>query len=258
MLVFLLLACGKAAPPAPPAFDEALRIAFRQFEDEDPAELAAAVLSMESSIEGELDMESNLVADRALTPSKLTAEDVVGVEVPDRDPGLALAVAVARRSDFTREQHVPLSLLVDHTEIEPQCPEYYVRTFLEGEDCWPSCDRLRTSNDLVKQNFLMTVAYVLPKDYRPVPLDDGRVATLARTWMTESAVGEDGGTTIHQSESVEIWLDGRDGSGATRMMAVWSETTFEGLEVDDDTVLTTMRVGIDEIFEVQDDFLAAE
>ncbi len=256
MILLVVLACGKAAPPAPPAFDEALRIGFRQFEDEDPTELAAAVLSMESTIDAELDLDADLVAERALTPSKLSPDDLVGVEVPDRDPAASLAVAVARRSAYSRDGHVPLALLEDHTAIEPQCPEYYVRTFLEGEDCWPDCARLRTSNDLIKQNFLITVAYVLPKDYRPVPLPDGRTATLARTWMTDTAVGEDGGTTIHQSESVEIWLDRPEEDGALRMMAVWSETTFEGIEVDDDTVLTTMRVGIDEIFEVQDDYLS--
>jgi hypothetical protein len=257
-MILLALACTTPATEAPPPdFDEAVHEAFRRFAEADTAPLAVDVLAMESAIDADLDLTAADTSLRAFTPSPLAVEDLAGVDVPDRDPGAAVASALARLSLFPRETHLPLPLLVDQTPLEPQCPEHYVRSFLAGEACWPDCE-LDTSNDLTKQNLLFKASYVLPKAYRPVELDDGRVATLARTWTTERVVAEDDAAVIEQSESLEFWLDRPDGSGALRMMAVWSETTFPAMDVDDATVALTLRVGTDEIFARQDDYLLAE
>lgn len=255
MFLFLAGCSTPATESPPPDFDGAVHAVFRMFDAEDPSELAVDVLAMEAEIDAALDLDAVELELRAFTPSPLSAADLEGVDVPDRDPGAAVASAVARRSNFPRADHLPLPLLVDQTPLEPQCPEHYVRTLVAGADCWPDC-ALTTSNDLTKQNLLFEASYVLPKEYRPVSLADGRVATIARTWTTERVVSVDGGAVIEQSESVEMWLDRPDGSGALRMMAVWSETNFADMEVEDATVEATLRLGTDEIFARQDEYLA--
>ncbi len=256
-MILLALACTTPALEAPPPdFDSAAHEAFRRFFDEDPAPLAIDILAMEAEIDASLDLTSLDVSARSFTPSPLTEDDLAGLDVPDRDPSAALSSALARLSTHPRSDHVPLPLLEDQTPLEPQCPDHYIRTIVAGGECWPDCT-LETSNDLTKANLLFEASYVLPKQYRPVPLEDGRTATLARTWSTERVVAVDDAAVIEQSESVEFWLDRPDGSGALRMMAVWSETSFPSMDVDDESVELTLRLGTDEIFGRQDEYLDA-
>lgn len=251
-----LAACAVSEPTPPPGFDEAVHLAFRTFESASDAELAQYVLAMETEIDASLDLAAVDLTLRSFTPTPLTVEDVAGVDVPDRDPSLALTSALVRQSLFPRADHLPLPLIVDQTPLEPQCPEHYVRSFVAGEACWPDCV-LRTSNDLTKTNLLFRASYVLPKEYRPFEVGDGRTATFARTWTTDRVVAEEAAAVIEQSESIEFWLDRPDGSGALRMMAVFSETTFAELEADDPTVEATLRLGTDQIFARQDEWLSA-
>ncbi len=254
--MLLLLACQTSDPPPPPDFDEAVHLAFRTFESGTDAELGALVLVMESEIDAELDLAGD-VNSRYFLPSPLAAADLEGLEVPDRDPALALTSAVARLSSFPRERHVPLALFEDQTPLEPQCPSHYVRSFEDGEDCWPDC-MLRTENDLTKESGIFVADYVLPKLYRPIPLEDGRTATITRTWTRDTVVAREDAARIEQSESFEFFLDRPDGSGALRMMAVWSETIFVDLELEDWVVEGTIRAGTDSIFVRQDEWLAAQ
>lgn len=252
----LLLACQAPDPTPPPDFDEAVHLAFRTFESASDADMGALLRVMEAEIDAELDLAGD-VNSRFFLPSPLAEADLEGLEVPDRDPGLALTSAVARVSAFPRERHVPLALFEDQTPLEPQCPNHYVRTFAEGEDCWPEC-LLHTENDLTKESGVFIADYVLPKQYRPIPLEDGRTATITRTWTRDAVVAREEAATIEQSESFEFFLDRSDGSGALRMMAVWSETTFANMVLEDWVVEGTIRAGTDSIFVRHDEWLDAQ
>jgi hypothetical protein len=258
MLLAALVACAPPPPAAAAGFSDAARYALGHFDDPEPTALAAPLLALEDEIVSTLDLSSATSADRALSPEALTDDDIAGLEHPDRDPARMLPVAVARLSAFPVPDHVGIALRTDLAPMEPSSPHQYDRTFLDGEECWADdgCDFLHTTNRITKENALMTVAYGLDKDYRWVDLDDGRVAIAARSWMPASATGEDGGTTLWQSYTVEMWVPQDDGR-VLRMMAVWSETELS-TPVDDDLVISTVRVGIDELFEAHDDWLAEQ
>jgi hypothetical protein len=156
------------------------------------------------------------------------------------------------------------------------------------------CDVLLTWNDLIKENLLMTVPYHFYKDFRwvdlnlPDPADvppgeeavnegESRWSFVARSWMTEPGEGENGNTHILQAYTIEVWVprDGqgfvRDGTeenlddgewtadstggGALRLLSLWSQTVFDGLNVSDDVVAAQTRTGIDNNFEAQEDWL---
>lgn len=278
------LACGKAPPPANPEFNDALVYAFQSFEGEE-VDLAFAVRALEEQVYLGMDVEADSVQDRALTQADLTEADVADVDHPGRDPRDCLPVAVAGLSAWPPSDHARIQMLSDQTPVEPYSPNHYDRRFLEGQDCWEGidCPVMRTENDLTKDNILMTISYILMKDFRWVDLglpdpaavpegeeavNDGepRWAIVGRSWMPEAAVGDGGDNTIHQSFSLEIWLprDGgaqgdaaglSGGGGGLRMLALWTETELGGLDLSDDAVAATTRGGIDDIFQAAEDWL---
>jgi len=158
-----------------------------------------------------------------------------------------------------------------------------------------SCDELRTDNALTKENFLMTVDYTFFKDFRWVDLNlpapsevpEGeeaintgkeRWAYVGRSWTPRSFEGDSGKAWIHQSYTIEIWIprDGKGfvrkknsqnmddgewegdstGGGVLRMLSLWTETEFKGLNVSDDTVVATVRKGIEDNFIAADAYLS--
>ena len=254
--MLLLIACVATDPPLPPDFDEAVHLAFRKLESGSDEELAELLLVMESEIDSDLDLAGDVIA-RSFQPTSLTEDDLDGLEVPDRDPDLAVTNALARVSQFPREVHVPLALMADQRPLEPQCPTHYVRSFTEGDDCWPDCF-MHTENDLTKESGLFIADYVLPKQYRAIPLEDGRTATMTRTWTRDAVVAREDAARIEQSESFEFFLDRPDGSGALRMMAVWSETSFAAHEIEDWVIEGTVRAGTESIFVRHDEWLLAQ
>ena len=120
-----------------------------------------------------MDVEAKNPNDRALTPNALTSGNIADMPNPGLDPSTALPVAVAGISPFTPDDHKHIQMLTDHTPVEPYSPEHYVRTFLEGEECWldRQCAIMRTEQDLIKENLLMTIPYAFPKDFRWIDLN---------------------------------------------------------------------------------------
>ena len=279
-------ACKKPPPPADPEFSDALTFTFGAAPGP-AADLAYALRSLEVQTYLDMDLTSSNSLDRSLTPEILTTEDVIGLERPQRNLADAIPVCVGSLSTHPIDQQQQLVMLTDQTPVEPYSPDYYVRTFLDGQDCWldGGCEYLQTHNDLIKDNALLTIPYFFLKDYRwidmnlpdpatletdesPTESDDPRWAYVARSWTTEPAAGESGKNWIHQSFTIEIWVprDGggfvRDGSGTDsegggtlRLLSLWSETELGGISVSDDTIAGTTRVGIDNNFDAQEDWL---
>jgi hypothetical protein len=223
------------------------------FDDENTSTIAAAFGQLETEIDDDLDLEATDLSLRSLTPADLAESDVEGVTHPDRDPALALPVALAATSPWPVTEHDRIALLHDVTPTEPNSPDKYDRSFLEGEECYPDCEFLRSSNDLIKTNPLMTVPFILMKDWRAFELEDGRAARASRGWMEQGASSDDGGVTIQQSYAIEMWLE-RD-EGSLHLLVLWAETVFENADYDDALIQDTTRLGMDALFDRHDEWI---
>jgi len=282
--VILLPACGKAPDSAKPEFSDAVVYLLQNFEGEE-VDIAFAMNELEAQIYTSMDVEAKNANDRALTPARIDSSVVEELEHPDRDPNLALPVAVAGISRFAPDDHKHIQMLTDHTPVEPYSPEKYERTFLEGEDCWLNrdCPIMRTEQDLIKENLLMTIPYSFPKDFRWINLNisdpdsSPRWAYMMRAWNREKFSGESDKNHILQSFSVEViiprdgygfirtaetvnrdegeWTADSDGEGLLQMLSIWAETDLGGIEVSDDTIAATTRNGIDKNFKAAADWL---
>ena len=272
--LLIAFVAGCAPPPAAdPQFDDAAAFLFREFEAEEPARLAFAMRALEQEVVSSLDLTAESALDRATTPGALTLDDLVDIdERPEGDPANTLSIAVARQSLFAPEEHVQIQLLADHTSVEPNSPNKYDRTFLDGtEDCWPDhgCDFLRTRNDLIRENLVLEIPHEMVKNLRwvdvalpdPSSVPEGEPVVnpgepswgiLARSWVPAAATGESGQNTLHMQYSFEVWIP-RDG-GALRMMSLWFSITGTGLT--DELQIGTARAGIEDIFELADEFIA--
>jgi hypothetical protein len=275
MILLIALSACRPSPPANPEFNDAATFALREFEADDPVNLAFAVRTVESSVLADIDLDAG-VLDRSRTPDALTADDTASFPVtPDLDPSACLGVSVAHLSAFGVDDHVRVQLLDDQTPIEPASEDKYDRVINEGADCFAdrSCDVLRTENAVLKINSFMELDYTLWKDVRwvdlnlpdPADVPEGQVAEntgeerwalVGRSWISEPAVSEtdDGSATIQQSYSLEVWVPNDDGT--LRMMALWSETQFNGsVDPGDDAVVGITRSGIQGIFDAGDDWI---
>ncbi|MFK7929833.1 MAG: hypothetical protein AB8H79_16690 [Myxococcota bacterium] len=276
----LTAACRRASPEADADLATGLPWLFTNFEADDE-DIAPMLRGLETQTYLSLELDGGVVP-RSLEPELLTEDNVAEFTRPDRDLTLALPMAVARLSEFSGEDHNGIVMMPDQVPVEPYSPDLYDRSFVEGQDCYldRSCVAVRTVNDLIKKNALMEVRYTMHKDFRWVDMSDDdtpRWATIARSWVEESATGDSGKATIQQAFTIEYTIprDGRgfslstietedppthdsDGTGTIRLQALWSETTFEGISIGDTMVKGTIRAGIDKNFEAADDFLAEQ
>ncbi len=268
----LALSC-RPAPPTNPAFDEAAAFALSSFDEEDPVNLSFAIRAIQAQIVQDIDLDGSLL-DRSRTPQTMSEQTAASFpEVPERDPGLCLPVSVAHMSAWPITDHVVVQQLADQRPIEPASKDKYDRIILAGADCWATrdCELLRTENPLIKDNSVMTLDYTLWKDLRwvdlglpdPADVPEGEIAEttgenwaiVGRSWISESAQATQGGASIMQSYSVEVWLP-QNNEQTLRMMALWSETQFEdGGGPGDDAVAGTTRYGIQGIFDAADDWI---
>lgn len=284
------VAC-KPLAEAEESFDDALVTVYRTFDAED-ADLAPALRNLETQMYVNLRLETNSLADHAVEPSRLTWDDVAGLEgVPDRDPAQTLAVATGHLSPFDIDDHAVIPLQADQRPMEPQSPDHFDRQFLEGADCWldRSCLWLRTFQDLTKSYSLLgNVTYQFFKDFRWVDLhadgagDGPRWAFIARSWNPGSYArsGEkptdNDGLVLWQSYTLELWFprDGRgfaysdefprpedrpeavdsSGGGTLRLLTLWTETKLP-VATDQRTEVGTIRWGTKQNFDAHDAWL---
>jgi len=207
----------------------------------------------------EFDLEAEY-KERCFVPDPLTEEDIADIEHPDRDPADVLAVALVMGSEFLPAVHAEeIIIKEDQTPTEPQSPDHYERTFIDPTDpgCFPDrgCDRLITTNSILKDYLLITMLYDLPKTYRWVELGEagsGEWAILARCWI-EREFETDGGTIqLNQTYCLDVFYPRED--GAARYMALWPESYIEG--IDDDAIWETTAMGMDELFVASEEYLA--
>lgn len=274
--------CRRAPPEAPEEFSDAIRSLFRDFDQPEDV-VRSHLIAVEELVYLGMDIEAESSADRALAPERLNLSDLEALDqYPDRNIADGVPIALGGYSPHPVALHPMKEMLVDHTPVEPYSPNHYVREFLDGEACWEdgTCDRMETFNDVTKENLLMTIDYTFFKSFRWIDLsDDGepRMALLARSWTPESYEGRNGNSWIHQSFTIEAWVprDGRgfirDGShqnvdegtwetdsvggGTLRLLCLWSETEFQGLNVTDDQIAATARTGINKNFQAADDWI---
>lgn len=281
---FMLLSGGcKELVLAEEAHSDALVTAFRDLHADEEV-VAATLRSLERQSYVNVDLMAPSEADRSVGPAPLTEADIADLEHPDVDPGEALAVAVLGLSPFELAAHATIPVLEDQRPVEPQSPDHYERTFLEGRECWEDrdCALLLTHQSLTKQNALLKVPYEFFKDFRWVDLsagtdEDPRWAYVAKSWNPDSFAGDNGKNTIVQSYTVEFWIprDGRGfrwddpeveqvegrtadstGGGVLRMLCLWTQTDLS-IAVTDEITIGTIRWGIQQNFDAADAFLGS-
>ena len=261
MMALLGVAMGagcQAPPEAPEDLNELSTYLFVHFEDEDPQELALGLDNIYTFFQG-VDLTVGY-ADRSYTVDALTEEFTGDVTHPGRDAQAQTPVGLVAASAYTPTDHTTVILLDDQTPVEPNSPNLYDRAFTDPTDASCFADRsctvevVRTMNDIYKENAFMSIPYDMHKDYRWVEMgeaDSGEWAVLARSWCEEEAIGDDGNTEINQSFSVDVFLP--DGSEGIRYMALWSESTIEG--VGEEVIAGTVKLGMNQMFEATDEWL---
>lgn len=244
-LVGLSGAC-KAPPEAPTELNELSRYLYREQANEDPEVVAVGLRNLDALLLG-VDLKGATI-DRSWTLADLTEDDLAGLETrPDRDPALAVGVGVAYESVWGVDDHARAQTEADQRPFEESAQELYDRTFPALDDD-PSCflDRgctlLETFNVATRKNVLMKLTFELRKDIRWVELEEGRWAMLSRSWYEQPWTGENGNTSVEQSYSIDVWIDG--GETTRRFQSLWSESDV-GFATSDDTVVATVKIGID-------------
>ncbi len=252
-------ATGCTIQEAPSELSELNRFLYREWGSQD-TELLAAGLANFDEVLADVDLEGPL-GDRSFLPTRLSEDDVRDHERPDRPLENLLGVSVAHLSPWATGDHAQLIVTEDQTPVQPTAPRYQ-RTFTGDSDpeCFlsRSCTMLTTSNDIRRENILMSVDFTSFKDYRWVQLgdagdDSSRWAIVSRSWFTESFTADSGNAVLWQSHTLDAWLDLPTG-GLLRYQSSWSETEIPGV-TDPDVYRGTIRVSLDNTYEAEDDFL---
>jgi hypothetical protein len=265
LLLSALCACSPPPPEAPTELGELSLYLFQNFNDPDPLVMQAGVVNLLAFLEGfeadvELGVESD-AADRAWQLPAMETQHWGGAAHWDgHDPIDQLPVAVAVRSAFGGQAHAGLVGLADQTPLESDSSARYDRTFLSDFDTWSSgeVDLLQTSNDIDRDNLLMTLTYTAMKDYRWVHLpDDAGSAVVGRSWITQQYINEPGAGTDNEDtmdffSNVELTIP--SGTGSLRYNALWGAVKFEP-ELDETILLNTVRNGLQEGYENTEAYL---
>jgi hypothetical protein len=249
---------GCAPPPeAPTELSDLSRYLYREYDNEDPRVMQAGARNMFDLL-ATLDLTGDR-SERSFEPEDLRDEDVADLTRPDRPLENCLPLGIGGTSRHRIEDHARLMIQPDQTEAEASAT-YYDRSFPEVADpsCFldRECDLLVTVNDAERQNALLTVRFILFKNFRWVEIldadgDHERWAIVARSWFEQEWEGEQGENALLQSYASDLWFE--DDAGAVwRYQTLWSESRTTP-QADDAIVLGILRSSIDGSFGRADD-----
>ncbi len=253
IVLWSVLACGEPVE-VPAELEELTLWFFEEWDSEDPEALSSAVANLLDWTD-DVDFEARW-DDRAYEVGPIAGEELEGRIEHGRDPADARGVGVIYLSPNAVDDHLALQFLTDQTPLEPSSPNHYERTITEGEDCFEerSCDVLRLENDILRENVLYEVGYLMEKEVTWVTVNDmERQAMCARSWMPHSAHDE-GKISLWQGYSIDLWLPLEQGT--VRYQVSWQETEMPGLTWEQ--VSGVVAAGIDDLFEAQDDYILSQ
>jgi hypothetical protein len=244
-------ACAREREPAPTEMKELAVFLFANWED--PALLPEAVDNMGDWVFDNVDTED---AAKGFRLDSIAAAAMDTVPHPDV-PNETLGVVGAARSPFPLDAHAGHIPLADQIWSNPKMYTEYERTLLEGTaSAFEAREELvRTSNAVTTSTLGVTIPYVLFKDYTWV-VGERHDAIVARSWIAERSCGESGDNCVEHTYSVDMWF--ADGPNDTvRATASWSQlVTF--ITFGEDTQIATLALGIQNVFEYTDRFLAGD
>jgi hypothetical protein len=249
-----LSACA-APPEAPTELASLSRYLFREWGADDLRAQEAGIANLRAQLGG-IDLGGER-AGRSYLVDDLEEGDVAAIDRPDRPLANCLPVAIGGLSRHPIAAHARLLVEPDQTAPEPGAVSY-LRQFLDPTDpaCFidRTCEALLTRNEVHRENALMSVHFVLWKDFRWVDDGDG-AAIFARAWFDQSWPGDQANTALLQSYTVDLWLSSPDGL-VWRFQTNWAESDL-GVEVDDEIVSNVLAGGIDSGFGEADDAIDA-
>jgi len=248
---------GCTPPPQAPTELSALSAyLFRHFESEERGVLEAGMGNMALFFES-MDLQAE-AEERVYEVARLSDGDLADLTHPGRDPKDLFSVALVTASAFTPDEHTTVIQMADQTPVEPACPNRFHRHFVEPSNpsCFGGrgCTVLRTLNDVVKENSLMTIPYEMDKDYRWVELEEpgsDQWAILSRSWIEDEAVGESGHNAINQMYSIDVFWPTE--SGGARYIALWMECDMLG--ADDALIQWSATNSLQDAFDATEGYL---
>ncbi len=247
LLVVPLLGC--ASPEAPDELSDLTRFFIRELVRADDALLADGLANFEA-VMADVDLRSTNTLDRAWAPDDLHEDDVWDTEHPDIPADRCVPIAVARRSDHGIDLHLRSLVEPDQASAQPSA-ETYDRELIEGDaDCFVdgSCTFIDTTNAITRSNPIYSVDYTMPKEYRRLEMEDGRVAVVGRSWLDRSWQSTNSDAELILSWVADVYIDGPD--GILRYEAVYSHTFIPG--ADDTTIANTVRTSTNDTLEAED------
>ena len=200
LLTLSLIACGPPPVEAPKEIGELGAFLFKNFENEDPTEMAAGLIELRAFLQSQ-DVTAEDPFARALSMPVLQGEDLGSLSIPDgADAEKQVNVALPGLSRHTPEGSKVLHVEPNQVCIESDTTLYASREVLSGGDCWVDggCDSLQTKTAVYKRNFLAEVWYDQFKDYRVYTLTEEDESTtevvVGRAWIDQvfPAVGGGG------------------------------------------------------------------
>jgi len=267
LLASALVGC-KPPPEAPTELGDLTLYLFANFDDPDPAVMQAGVVNMLAFLEGyEADVDLAVdtpVTERAWSIPALEEENWGGApHWVGGDIATQMPVGVAARSAFGGNAHAELVGLADQTPLESSSSARYDRSFDTDFDSWLTGDAklLRTTNEIDRDNILLTLTYTAYKDYRWIELpDDGGQAVVARSWIDDQYINEDGAGTANEDtmdffSNVEMTIP--SAGGTLRYNCLWGAVVFTP-EVDETVLLNTVRNGMQEGYENTEAYLEGD
>ncbi len=252
MFLLSLLAC-EPPPEAPEDLSELALYLFENF-DTDLDALAAGVPVMQDfilAVDPEWDVEL-----RAVTLPSLQPADLGGApETPGADADLQVPVAVLWTSRQAMEPHFDLNVDPNQICIDSSSSVYHRRTFISDPDCFEdgSCKSLQTVAEIRREEAIADFWYEYYTDVRRIDVD-GQEALVSRGWLPEAAPSDGGDAVFHQSYMLDVRMAHPDDASQTlRFYGIWSSLEMVG--VSDDLFSILLRNGIQDSYELADDFV---